>query len=176
MDNEAWYIMMLTNKQKFTRYNTKHKTHSFFRASTLTLRAQPPPNNLNLTTQTTTMVKNNARRRATRRLVRVVKTNSGDSGVRVLPRPSRQTHRDALFKGACAKVSEVLPSLDPGVAGDLEVSASALAALSDFSDYHADFTSCFKEALAILAWVATPRATQARIALLRYAAALSRSL
>ena len=121
------------------------------------------------------MVKSNARRLgrlATRRLARVV---SREGGVLRLAQPSRQTHRKALFKKACADVANVMPSLDPGVAGDLENSAGALAALADFSEYHKDFTSCFKEALSILAWVGTPLATQARIALLRYAAALART-
>jgi hypothetical protein len=121
------------------------------------------------------MVKSNARRLgrlATRRLAHVV---SREGGVLRLAQPSRQTHCKALFKKACAEVANVMPSLDPGVAGDLENSAGALAALADFSVYHKDFTSCFKEALSILAWVGTPLATQARIALLRYAAALART-
>jgi len=133
------------------------------------------PNNLTTHKQPhhppTTMGKPKSRRhymiRATRRLAHVV------GGVST--RPSRRTHQRALFKEACAKVSDVLPSLDPEVAGALEESASALAALSDFSEYHTDFTSCFKEALSILAWVGTPRALQARIALRRYAAALART-
>ena len=125
------------------------------------------------------MVKSNARRLgrlATRRLARVVSREGGVLRLaQPLAQPSRQTHRKALFKKACADVANVMPSLDPGVAGDLENSAGALAALADFSEYHKDFTSCFKEALSILAWVGTPLATQARIALLRYAAALART-
>jgi hypothetical protein len=69
----------------------------------------------------------------------------------------------------------VVRSLDPEVATDLEESALALAALADVSEHHKDFTDCFEEALTILAWVGTPRALQARIALLRYAAALART-
>ena len=111
-------------------------------------------------------------RHATRRLAAVVVNATGSVD---LSRASRANVRRNLFEKACASITEVLPSLAPADAEALEVSATVLASLSNFSKDHALFAACLLDALSILANDDTWLSKKASNALLRYTAALART-